>query len=234
VLVRRSIAGQRLLYRSLGIGFVVGLAAQVGGYLLKSSVTTELFGLVADLLYALGWALWTGVVVVVFVEVVPEAKRRQYKQALDAHHPAVATQPGGGLHPTAGDRDGDLLRCSSCRQLRLPISWGEVAAGEQPPRRRDPDHEDGQQDRQRAQRDGAADQGVRWGVVVEGAEVAEKGDGRPGLGDEVDGKADRAESDGRADHLAPMSAGGGHRQHRTGDAQRQAQAEDPGGGHAGK
>jgi len=29
---------------------------------------------VVDLLYALGWALWTGVVVVVFVQVVPEAK----------------------------------------------------------------------------------------------------------------------------------------------------------------
>jgi hypothetical protein len=58
--VRRSVYEQRLLSWSLGIGFVVGLAAQVAGYLLKSSATTEPLGLVADLLYALGWALWPG------------------------------------------------------------------------------------------------------------------------------------------------------------------------------
>jgi hypothetical protein len=57
----------------------MGLAAHVGGYLLRSWVTTEPLLLVADLVYALGWALWTGVVVVVFVHVVPEAKRRQLK-----------------------------------------------------------------------------------------------------------------------------------------------------------
>jgi hypothetical protein len=86
--------------------------------------------------------------------------------------------------------------------FRVPISWGEVAAGEQPPCRRDPDHEDGQQDRQGAQGDGAADQGVRRGVVVEGAEEAEEGNGRPGLGDEVDGKADRA---GIGESMQPFS-----------------------------
>jgi hypothetical protein len=90
--VRRSVYEQRLLYWSLGIGLVVGLAAHVGGYLLKSSVTTEPFGLVADLLYALGWALWTGVVVVVFVQIFPEAKRRQFKQALDAYEAAQREQ----------------------------------------------------------------------------------------------------------------------------------------------
>jgi hypothetical protein len=70
--LRRSVAGQRFLYWSLGIGFVVGLAAHVGGYLLRSSATTEPLGLAADLLYALGYTLWTGVVLVVFVQVVPE------------------------------------------------------------------------------------------------------------------------------------------------------------------
>jgi hypothetical protein len=44
---------------------------------------------VGDLLYTLGWALWTGVVVVVFLQVLPEAKRRQYKQALDAYEAAL-------------------------------------------------------------------------------------------------------------------------------------------------
>jgi hypothetical protein len=93
-LVRRSISGQRVMYWSLGFGFVVGLAAHVGGFLLKSWVTTEPLSLIADLLYALGWALWTGVIVVVFVQIYPEVKKRQYKQALDAYEAAVGGAEG--------------------------------------------------------------------------------------------------------------------------------------------
>ena len=68
-------------------------------------MTTELFGLVADLLYALGWALWTGVVVevVVFVEVIPEAERRQYKQALAAYEAAQREQAQTGSDQASGD-----------------------------------------------------------------------------------------------------------------------------------
>lgn len=73
------------MYWILGIGFVVGLAAHVGGFLLKNSVTTEPLLLVADLLCALGWSLWTGVVAVFFVQIWPEAKRRQLKRSLDAY-----------------------------------------------------------------------------------------------------------------------------------------------------
>ena len=87
--VRRTAIGQRPVYWILGIGFVLGMAAYVGGYALRSSVTTEPLRFVGDLLYTLGWALWTGVVVVVFLQVLPEAKRRQYKQALDAYEAAL-------------------------------------------------------------------------------------------------------------------------------------------------
>lgn len=87
--MRRSVSGQRLVLQSLGIGFVLGLAAYIGGYALKVSATTEPFKLVADLLYALGWALWTGVVVALFVEVIPRVKQRQFKQALDAYEAAL-------------------------------------------------------------------------------------------------------------------------------------------------
>jgi hypothetical protein len=83
--VRRSAYGQRSLYWALGIGFVVGLASYVGGYALRSSVTTEPLAFLGDLLYTLGWALWTGVVVVVFLQVIPQVKRRGYKQLLDAY-----------------------------------------------------------------------------------------------------------------------------------------------------
>jgi hypothetical protein len=95
-LVRQSASGQRPMYWILGITFVVGLAAHVGGFLLKTSVTTEPLSLMADLLYALGWALWTGVILVLFVQIWPEAKKRQYKQALDAYEAAVGRQDRAG------------------------------------------------------------------------------------------------------------------------------------------
>jgi hypothetical protein len=80
------------MYWVLGTVFVVGLAAHIGGFLLKTSVTTEPLLLVGDLIYTLGWALWTGAIVVVFVQIWPEAKRRQFKQALDAYEAAIGDQ----------------------------------------------------------------------------------------------------------------------------------------------
>ena len=100
-LVRRSASGQRGFYWILGLGFVAGLAAHVGGFLLKASVTTEPVALLADLLYALGWALWTSIIVVMFVEIWPEAKKRQYKQALDAYEAAAGRRaPAGSSQAT--------------------------------------------------------------------------------------------------------------------------------------
>ena len=91
-LVRRSASGQRPMYWVLGIVLVVGLAFHIGGFLLKTSTTTEPLSLVGDLIYTFGWALWTGAVIVVFVQIWPEAKRRQFKQALDAYEAAVGDQ----------------------------------------------------------------------------------------------------------------------------------------------
>jgi len=99
---RQAASGQRVFYWILGMGFVVGLAAHIGGFLLKTSATTEPLMLLADLLYALGWALWTSVVVVLFVQIWPEAKKRQYKQALDAYEAAVRqARAGSGQAPDA-------------------------------------------------------------------------------------------------------------------------------------
>lgn len=107
-LVRRSAFGQRVLYWSLGIGFGVGLAAHVAGFLLESSAPGEPLRLIADLLYQLGLALWTGVVVVVFIELWPQVKKRQFKQALDAYEAAAGRQarPGRDQGPDpAGAED---------------------------------------------------------------------------------------------------------------------------------
>jgi hypothetical protein len=89
---------------------VVGLAAHVGGYLLRSSATTEPFGLVADLLYTLGLALWTGVVVVVFVQVVPEVKRRQIRRTLDAYEATLREKARTGNDQASGDDEAPTTR----------------------------------------------------------------------------------------------------------------------------
>jgi hypothetical protein len=102
--VRRSVYDQRLLHWSLAIGFVVGLAGHVGGYLLKSSVTTEPLELVADLLYALGYALWTrgrgggGV-----RADLSGGKTAQFKQVLDAYEAAQRAEARAGSDQALGD-----------------------------------------------------------------------------------------------------------------------------------
>ena len=101
-LVRRSASGQRVFYWIFGIGLVVGVAAHVGGFLLESSVTTEPLTLMAEVLYQLGQALWTSVVVVLFVEIWPQAKRRHYRQALDAYEAAVGDQAARITGESAG------------------------------------------------------------------------------------------------------------------------------------
>ncbi len=74
----------RFLYWILGLAFVLGLLAHGLGYALRSSAAGEPVGFVADLVYSLGLALWTGSVVAFFIQVFPEAKRRQIKRYLQA------------------------------------------------------------------------------------------------------------------------------------------------------
>ncbi len=74
--MRASIRPERILVTYLAIALGVGLAAHIGGYLLGQSTTGEPLRLLSELLGSLGMALWTGVVLVVFVQVLPESKRR--------------------------------------------------------------------------------------------------------------------------------------------------------------
>jgi hypothetical protein len=107
---RQQASGQRPVYWILGIGFMVGLAAHVAGFLLKTSATTEPLLLVADLLYSLGFALWTGVVLVVFVQIWPEAKRRQLKRWLDAYEAALREKAQAGSDQASGDNGAPTAR----------------------------------------------------------------------------------------------------------------------------
>jgi hypothetical protein len=51
---------------------------------------------------ALGWALWTGIVAVVFVQILPEAKERRIRWALDAYEAAPR-------HLLLGEGRGDVV-----------------------------------------------------------------------------------------------------------------------------
>ena len=66
-------------------------------------MATEPFKLVGDLLYALGWALWTGVVVALFVEIIPKAKQRQIMHALDTYEAALRAKAQPGSAQTSRD-----------------------------------------------------------------------------------------------------------------------------------
>ena len=86
--LRQDAYGQRILYSVLALTFVIGLVGYVAGYLFKSTWTTGPLGLLADLTYTFGFALWTAAVVVVLVEVIPEVKRRQIRRYLEAYEAA--------------------------------------------------------------------------------------------------------------------------------------------------
>jgi hypothetical protein len=91
--LRRSLSDQSILRTWLAVGLVLGLAAHIAGYMLKTATTTEPLALLADLLYGLGFALWTGVVVVLFVQILPESKRRQVVRALEAYEASRRAKP---------------------------------------------------------------------------------------------------------------------------------------------
>ena len=101
--VRQTALGQRPVYWILWLGLAVGLAAYVGGYLIKASTPTKPVGLVGDLLYTFGWALWTGVVVVVFLQIIPETKRRQYKRALDVYEASLREGAEAGTEEASAE-----------------------------------------------------------------------------------------------------------------------------------
>lgn len=110
--VRGIASGKRVQQWILWLSLVIGLLAYVAGYALRASFTSEPLAFFGDLLYALGYALWTGVVVVVFLQIIPEVKRRQYEHVLDAYERARQTAARGeadrgssdGGAPTSSER----------------------------------------------------------------------------------------------------------------------------------
>jgi hypothetical protein len=87
--LRTSVATRRIRTQLVWTGVIAGLVAHVAGYLIRTSGPAEPIGLVSDLLYALGLAMWTGTVVVVLTEIIPEIKERQILAAIDAYEAAL-------------------------------------------------------------------------------------------------------------------------------------------------
>jgi len=102
--LRRDVSERRFRNQILVTGLAIGLIVHVIGFLLKASATDAPVALVADLLYAFGFALWTGVVVLAFVEIIPRAKERQISRWLDAYDAAVGRRPGHATVQKPGDQ----------------------------------------------------------------------------------------------------------------------------------
>ena len=64
--VKGIASGKRVQQWIIWLSLVIGLLSYVAGYALRASFTSEPLAFFGDLLYTLGYALWTGVVVVVF------------------------------------------------------------------------------------------------------------------------------------------------------------------------
>ena len=94
--LRQNAYGQRFLYSTLATTFVVGLAMYVAGYLFKTTATTEPLGLLSDMVYTFGFALWTAAVIIVLLEVIPDVKRRQIRRALEAYEATRGDARGDG------------------------------------------------------------------------------------------------------------------------------------------
>jgi F0F1-type ATP synthase assembly protein I len=88
------LTGERLLRRFLIIGFGLGLGAHIGVYPLQAFATTEPFLLIADLLYGLGLSMWTGIVVVLFVQVFPQTTRRDLESLINAYEASKRSEQG--------------------------------------------------------------------------------------------------------------------------------------------
>jgi hypothetical protein len=60
---------------------------------LRALLPTEPFRFLADLLYGLGLALWTGIVVVWFVQIFPQSTQRDLERMINAYEASKGKQP---------------------------------------------------------------------------------------------------------------------------------------------
>jgi putative copper export protein len=92
--MRRRVAGNEILFWWIGITVVLGLIANIAGFLWASTATGTADQLTADLLRSLGTALWTGAVLVLLIQVVPNLQRRAAIRELRKYEDKIETSRG--------------------------------------------------------------------------------------------------------------------------------------------
>ena len=80
--LRRAVEGRTILYTWLLLAFLLGLIAHLAGYFIGAGTSNNVVLLLAELLRSLGTALWTGCVLILFVQVWPDVQQRRARGLL--------------------------------------------------------------------------------------------------------------------------------------------------------
>jgi hypothetical protein len=87
--LRRAVEGRTILYTWLLLAFLLGLIAHLAGYFIGAGSSNNVVTLLAELLRSLGTALWTGCVLILFVQVWPEVQQRRARRLIALYEKAL-------------------------------------------------------------------------------------------------------------------------------------------------
>ena len=87
--LRSRVASNEIRSGLLIVWFLVGLVANVVGFLWSTGAADTSTALLADLLRTGGTALWTGVVVVALTQYLPDSLKRKAARQLEAYAEAI-------------------------------------------------------------------------------------------------------------------------------------------------
>jgi hypothetical protein len=87
--LRRAVEGRTILYTWLLLAFLLGLIAHLAGYFIGAGSSSNVVTLLAELLRSLGTALWTGCVLILFVQVWPEVQQRRARRLIAVYEKAL-------------------------------------------------------------------------------------------------------------------------------------------------
>lgn len=87
--LRRAVEGRTILYKWLLVAFLLGLITHLAGYFIGAGTSNAVVTLLAELLRSLGTALWTGCVLILFVEVWPDVQQRSARRRFALYEKAL-------------------------------------------------------------------------------------------------------------------------------------------------
>jgi hypothetical protein len=103
--IRRRVAGNEILYFWIAGTLILGLIANVVGFLWSTVASGTADALVSQLLLSVGTALWTGSVLVLLLEVLPDIQRRYAIRALRKYERQIEEQHLPTPDPPTDERD---------------------------------------------------------------------------------------------------------------------------------